>query len=322
MPFLIVLASLLLVTLLGDAAVRTSWASRYPQLPLAVLAAPLASLGLGVAMLAAFGRSVCWLGAPPWDELLDMAVPFGMGLLATAALALALFRICLLWRLTARRSLPVPAALQASLHDVAHRFGLAPPYLLLTPSPRPQALVCGWPGGMPRLLLSAWMVARLDALELEGVLAHELAHLARRDHALVWLVVLLRDAFWYLPSSRAAFRQLQHQQEFACDDLAVGVTGRPLALASALAKVWQAALGPRPMPVAGVGLAGACADVEGRIRRLMQETRPPVGSPSLQQRPLVHAGGTAAAVVGLQGMNLALLFVPMGCGSVLHMLGW
>jgi Zn-dependent protease with chaperone function len=322
MPFLVVLASLLLVTLLGDAALRASWANRFPQLPLAVLAAPLASLGLGVWMLAAFGRSVCWLGAPPWDELLDMAVPVGMGLLAAAALALALVRMCLLWRLTARRSLPVPAALQASLHDVAHRFGLAPPILLLTTAQGPQALVCGWLGGRPRLLLSTWMAGRLDVWELEGVLAHELAHLARRDHALVWLVVLLRDAFWYLPSSRAAFRQFQHHQEIACDDLAVSVTSRPLALASALAKVWQAALSPRRIPVTGVGLAGASTDVEGRIRRLMEGVQPTVGYSRRPQGPLVRVGGAAAAVLGLQSMNLALLLVPMGCGSLLHMLGW
>lgn len=321
MPFLIVLASLVVVTLLGDAALRTSWASRYPQLPLAVLAAPLASLGLGVWMLAAFGRSVCWLGTPPVDALLDLALPLGMGLVASAALALALVRLGLLWRLTARRSLPVPAALQASLHGIADRFGLAP-LLLLTPSHQPQALVCGWPGGRPRLLLSTWMVARLDAREMEGVLAHELAHLARRDHAFVWLVVLLRDAFWYLPSSRAALRRLQHQQELACDDLAIGVTGRPLALASALAKVWRATLGPGPMPATGVGLAGAHADIEGRIRRLMEGRQLLVGDAGRQPGPLARAGGAAVAVLGLQSMNLALLLAPMGCGSLLHMLGW
>lgn len=320
MPFLAVLVSLLLVNLLSDSLLRSSWASRFSQLPLAVLAAPLISLGLGLWLLVAFGRQVCWLGAPPVDALLDLALPLGMGLVASGALVLALVRLGLLWRLTARGSLPLPSTLQTSVGGIARRFEIAAPLVLLTPSHQPQALVCGWPGGRPRLVLSTWMVARLDAREMEGVLAHELAHLARRDYLVVWLVLLLRDAFCYLPSSWVAFRQLQHQQELTCDDLAVGVTGRPLALASALAKVWQATLGPQPMPMAGVGLAEA--GVEGRIQRLMQETRPPVGSLLLQQRPLVRAGGTAAAVLGLQGMNLALLVVPMGCGSVLHMLGW
>ncbi|MGI8915311.1 MAG: M56 family metallopeptidase [Chloroflexota bacterium] len=322
MPFLVALTSLLLVTLLGDGLLRTSWASRFPQLPLAVLVAPLISLGFSLWLLVAFGRHVCWLGAPPVDALLDLVLPLAMVLVASGALVLALVRLCLVWRLTARRSLPISSTLQTSLVGMARRFGIAAPTLLLTPSSQPQALVCGWPGGRPRLLLSTWMSARLDAREMEGVLAHELAHIARRDHLVAWLALLLRDAFCYLPSSWAAFRKLQHQQELTCDDLAVGVTGRPLALASALAKVWHSTLGPPPAAVAGVGLAGARADIEGRIRRLMEETRQPIGSPSLQQRPLVRAGGTAAAVLGLQGMNLALLFVPMGCGSLLHMLGW
>lgn len=33
-------------------------------------------------------------------------------------------------------------------------------------------------------------------------------------------------------------------------------------------------------------------------------------------------GGPAITIVGMYGMNLALLLVPMGCGSLLNMLGW
>ena len=55
----------------------------------------------------------------------------------------------------------------------------------------------------------------------------------------IWFATVLRDAFFYLPTSRVAYHQLQHEKELACDDLAVGVTHWPLALASALAKAWQ-----------------------------------------------------------------------------------
>jgi len=36
----------------------------------------------------------------------------------------------------------------------------------------------------------------------------------------------------------------------------------------------------------------------------------------------MRAGGAAVAILGMQSMNVALLLVPMGCGSLLHMLGW
>ena len=52
----------------------------------------------------------------------------------------------------------------------------------------------------------------------------------------MWLATVLRDAFFYLPTSWAAYRQLSHEKELICDDLAIGSTHRPLALASALAR--------------------------------------------------------------------------------------
>jgi Zn-dependent protease with chaperone function len=53
------------------------------------------------------------------------------------------------------------------------------------------------------------MVHTLDTQELETVLAHELAHHARRDSRITWWALLLRDAFCYLPTSRLIpFRNL------------------------------------------------------------------------------------------------------------------
>ena len=88
------------------------------------------------------------------------------------------------------------------------------------------------------MLLSTWMVDHLDQQELEAVLMHELVHVRRRDYLLNWVALLLRDAFFYLPTSRIAYRQLHYEKELASDDLVAQSTKRPLALASALTKVW------------------------------------------------------------------------------------
>jgi Zn-dependent protease with chaperone function len=146
------------------------------------------------------------------------------------------------------------------------------------------------------------------------VLAHELGHAARRDALVVWLATVLRDAFFYLPTSRLAYRRLQADKELASDELAVYATGRPLALASALAKVWQQALGD---PARGV--AQAFADdgtwIEQRIERLVERrmTRPPAARSSAG---VVGLG--ASAVVGcltLQAAGLVAMFLdPMACG--------
>ena len=68
------------------------------------------------------------------------------------------------------------------------------------------------------MLLSTWMVDHLDQQELEAVLMHELVHAHRRDYLLNWVALLLRDAFFYLPTSRIAYRQLHYEKELASDE--------------------------------------------------------------------------------------------------------
>ncbi len=166
-----------------------------------------------------------------------------------------------------------------------------------------------------RILLSTWMIAHLDRGELEAVLAHELSHVARRDYLMIWLATVLRDAFWYLPTSWAAYRQLQHEKELACDDLAVAMTKRRLALASALAKVWQQVI---EEPHVGVAqpLVGAAGSIEGRITRLLAPSDPTANLPSSRIVTLCVGVAALAGLVVLQATNVALMLVPMGCGPM------
>src|SRR5439155_7584396 len=113
-------------------------------------------------------------------------------------------------------------------------------------------------------------------------LAHELGHVARRDYLVIWLATVLRDAFCYLPTSWAAYRQLQREKELACDDLAVAATNRPLALASALAKVWQQAVSAPTLATVQPFMEASEA-IEGRIERLL--AAPEAGA----SKPVSHA---------------------------------
>src|SRR5260221_452291 len=132
----------------------------------------------------------------------------------------------------------------------------------------------------PAFLPSPWMDRHLDHPELEGVLAHELEHVGRRDYPVMWLATVLRDAFFYLPTSWAAYRQLSHEKELVCDDLAAGSTHRPLALASALAKVWQDAVEEPGFVRLGLAqpLLGAGESINGRIERLFAPPAPTTSS--------------------------------------------
>jgi len=213
-----------------------------------ILAAPLAGLVAAFGAVAHFAGRACFLGAPRWDRGLAAALVLGATLPALGGPGLGLIRLALLGRVAGRRGRPAGRGLETRVARLAMRLGVAPPRLRICALDRPLALACGL--RRPVVLLSTWMLVHLDRRELEAVLAHEVAHVARRDFLAAWLTTMLRDAFCYLPASRVAYRQLQREREFACDSLVVAATGRPLALASALVKVWQPALGGPRAPVA------------------------------------------------------------------------
>lgn len=322
MHVLLGFSSVLLVVVGSFLALRilrrlNDWSERR-ELQLLVLTAPLLSLGLGLVGLHHFANRVCFLGAPSWDYTLSTALPIGMGVVALGGVGWGVLRLLLLERVLLRRGKIVVPELQALANDLAQRLATRQPRIVLAVSDRPMALTLGL--SCPTIILSTWMIRRLDCRELEAVLAHELAHIARRDYLVVWLATMLRDAFFYLPTSRTAHRQLQREKELACDDLAVAVTRRPLSLASALAKVWQRSLG-EPVLNAAQSLVGNGVLIEHRIERLLDgHTSCENASHRKTGRRLVaisFGGGGLAALVALQAVAIVLMLTPMGCGPSL-----
>lgn len=89
------------------------------------------------------------------------------------------------------------------------------------------------------------VLAQLDEHETEALLAHELAHVRRRD-ALTGLVAgIVRDLTFFLPPVHLVARWLRLEREESADELAAGSTGKPGALASSILNVWERAGGTR-----------------------------------------------------------------------------
>jgi len=315
------LSSMLLVTLGSYLALvllhRIGCWSERRGVQFVALIMPLISLGLGLGGLHHFAGRACLRDAPSWDSLLGVALPVGMGLIALGALALGVARLALVQRVVARKSISAGTQLQALADELAQRLGAVRSRLRLCAFARPLALTCGL--FRPTILLSTWMVEHLDRRELEAVLAHELEHVARRDYLVIWLATMLRDAFFYVPTSWAVYRQLQQEKELACDDLAVGATHRPLALASALAKVWHHAVGGAPFAQCGTAqhLLGEDESINDRIERLLTTPGPVV---SRQRTPLGTLAMSLPALVGLlilEAANVAFMLALMGCGPAL-----
>jgi hypothetical protein len=124
-----------------------------------------------------------------------------------------------------------------------------------------------------RILLSQSMRSRLDPEQLRSALAHETAHLRRRD-PLANLVLSLAGVF-HVPGVSTMFsRAYRHAAEEACDDHAASIVGDRSVVAGALVSV--AAL-QRGLSL-GWSVPAFGELLEGRVRRLLdgdcQRSRP------------------------------------------------
>ena len=133
--------------------------------------------------------------------------------------------------------------------------------------------VCALGGRRPTIVVSRGLLACLEDEEVEAVLGHEIAHLRQGDHLLNWCALLGRSVLFYLPPWSVGWRVWGEARERRADRLAVSYTGKPLALAAALIKVWRSAPG-RLVPVTGTGFLERAGSLEARVRRLV-ETGPP-----------------------------------------------
>jgi len=158
------------------------------------------------------------------------------------------------------RELPVGEAplLHSSVERLAAIAGVAKPRLYLIPDGLPRALATGRGPRSSALAISAGCVSACTPAELEGVLAHELAHIRHRDVAIQTGVVVLAASLVELsrvggwlqrallfvlgPVAAACVHVLlSPKREFEADRTAAGLCGSPHGLADALIRLEQAA---------------------------------------------------------------------------------
>lgn len=204
-------------------------------------------------------------------------------------------------------STEAPPALACSVAELATRLGTAAPDVFLVEVDRPIALTVGV--FRPRIYLSVWYLRSLGEAELEGVLAHELAHVARRDNLFALLCTAFLGAAAYLPPSWRAFRSLLAERELAADELAVAVTAKPIALARGLIKA--NALAPLHFGLAASGLGGCVEERLENLLRLSKGAAPDVEDLRTEPHRLIAATLVAPMALGWLIFNLPhLLMLP------------
>lgn len=222
----VVLAGALLVVVLAPRLLATrAWQVRWPTLALGawtaafVLGAALAASGLAVLVAEV-------LSGPGPDDGLGVGIVTTLGAwgglgIVGAALLVTTRHADDLARATAGDRRAVRRALRADALDSGMRDGV-----LLVRTRGSDLGACASPGDVP---LVAWSVRTEEVLGVAGlraVLAHELAHLRRRHHALLWLAELnARCVPAWLRAGRAPLAAARLLVELAADDVAARETG-------------------------------------------------------------------------------------------------
>lgn len=156
--------------------------------------------------------------------------------------------------------------LHAMIIRLSQQADLPKPKVAVADTRVPNAFATGRSKSSAAVCVTTGLMQQLDDDELEGVLAHELAHVKNRDvtvmtiasflstiafiivrwgwlfsggrgrnQAPIWVAIVVSLLVWII--SFFLIRALSRYREFAADRGAAMITGRPSALASALMKI-------------------------------------------------------------------------------------
>src|SRR5207247_9201321 len=119
---------------------------------------------------------------------------------------------------------------------------------------------------LPLILLPASALTGLSPLQLDALLAHELAHVRRYDYLVKLVQSVIETLLFYHPAVWWVSQQVREERELCCDDLAVAVCGDAHFYATALVGMERLRGTPPAFALAATGPGGA---LMGRIRRLV-----------------------------------------------------
>lgn len=125
-----------------------------------------------------------------------------------------------------------PPDIAASVREYASGLHITPPDVWITDDTAPQAFTRGL--RRPAIYISKTLLTQLTPDEISAVIAHELAHIFRRSNAMMVVLYSFRILMFYNPITLALFRRLLQDDEQACDDVAVKLSGSPDALVAPL----------------------------------------------------------------------------------------
>jgi beta-lactamase regulating signal transducer with metallopeptidase domain len=239
--------------------------------------------------------------APTLAALLRPASALTLAGGALCVLLLGAVRFARFRRLLAHAE-PAPAEILERADAIACALGLrrVPPLRVVAAAIPPML----WPEPAgPVLLLPRELLSELTPDERDALLAHELAHVHRRDHWVRLLELLATALFWWYPVAWWARAALRRAEERCCDEWVLRVLPRSAeAYANGLLKsLTFVSAASAPIPVLASG-ASPLYELETRLKEiLMSRPAPRLAAPL--RVALLAAAGLGLAVFPIDARN-------------------
>jgi TonB family protein len=212
-----------------------------------------------------------------------------------------------------RRGRPANDSVGAVVMRLAKLMSVRRPMRVLISSMADSPSVVGWL--RPVILLPTATLMGLTPLQLESILAHEIAHVRRYDYLVNMLQMVVETLLFYHPAVWWMSKRIRLERELCCDDLAVRFSGNALRYARALTRLEKMRLTTPQVAMASTG-----GPLLYRIQRIVGVRAKEYGPSRL---PVVVAIGLAVLCLSLnvnwvKGQDAPGVKVDLGSSSVIH----
>jgi len=210
------------------------------------------------------------LGSTAWNHTRVWLPPIWL-LGSAVVFAFSMVRVYRFSRLLAAKSDAASQELQAAAVKISRRLELKTIPVISTTSASLSPMVW-WAGGKVRIVIPRALLDQMDPHKWQWILAHELAHVRRRDYLVRWLEWLACVVFWWNPVMWWAQRNLRATEEICCDELVLSnLNPKPKSYADSLLSAVEFLARPAFRPPAMASEINSGGVLERRFKMIISE---------------------------------------------------
>lgn len=174
--------------------------------------------------------------------------------------------VAFLQRLKNYRNYPANTVWQLKLNELTELMQITQKVKLLESAIINSPVVIGY--FKPVILVPIGMLSGLPTEQVEAILAHELAHIQRKDYLVNIVQNIIETLFFFHPAIWWISSLVRHERECCCDDLAVQTTQNSVSLVKALTEL-ESFRTHRSQANLALALKGRSGQLYQRISRIV-----------------------------------------------------